>query len=183
MLKNLSKYLKKKIEGLDLSEVADIFLFGSAVRGKEFPKDIDICVVFRKKIIRETIDAITKRLGKLNVHISSLSIDNFFKRPHSLIKTVLVEGKSILTSKIFIQNFGFSSYVLYSYNLSKLKLSDKVKFVYLLKGRKEEGMVKKLKGEWMADSCFIIPVQSDSEILAIFKKWFVQYKRKEVLIH
>lgn len=183
MLKSLSKYLKKKIEGLDLSEVADIFLFGSAVKGKEFPKDIDICIVFKKKIIRETVDTITKRLEKLNVHISSLSIDNFFKQPHSLIKTLLVEGKSILTNRTFIQNFGFSSYVLYSYDLSKLKPSDKVKFVYLLKGRKEEGIVKKLKGEWIADSCFIISIQSDSEISAILKKWLVQYKRKEVLIH
>ena len=183
MLKNLKSYLKKEIKGLDLTEVVDILLFGSAVKGKEFPKDIDICIIFRKNRVQNIVGELTKRIKKINLHISTLTTDNFFRKPHSLIKTLLVEGISILTDKKFSQNFGFSSTVLYSYNLSKLKQSDKVRFVYLLKGRKDEGIVKKLNGEWIADSCFIIPIEKDSGILAIFKKWFIQYKRKEVLLH
>lgn len=183
MSKNLCKYLKKKLEGLELKEIADIFLFGSAVKGKEFPTDIDLCIIFRNKINEKIIADIGNRLKGFNAHISSLVADNFFRKQHSLIKTLLVEGVSILRGKPFIQSFGFLSYVLYSYDLSKLKLSEKVKFVYLLKGRKEQGIVKKFGGEWIADSCFIVPVQRDSEILAIFKKWAVKYSRKEVLLH
>ena len=183
MPKSLNKYLKEKLEGIDLTEIADIFLFGSAVKGKEFPKDIDLCVVFRKKILENVIKSIENRLKEFNIHTSSLTIDNFFRKPHSLIKTLLVEGTSILGGKPFIQNFGFSAYVLYSYDLSKLKPSEKVKFVYLLKGRKVEGIVKKMNGEWIIDSCFIIPIQKDSEMLIILKKWAIPFKRKEVLIH
>jgi len=184
MSHELNTYLRKKLKGLDLTEIIDIFLFGSAVKGKEFPKDIDICIVFRKKISEEMIDDIENRLKEFDLHISSLIINNFFKKPHPLIKTLLIEAISILTGKPFIQNFGFLSYVLYSYDLSKLKLSKKVRFVYLLKGRKKGmGVVAKMNGEWITDSCFIIPIRKDSEILIILKKWLIPFKRKEVLIH
>ena len=183
MLKKLSKYLKGKLKGIDLTEIADIFLFGSAVKGKEFPRDIDICIIFREKISKKMIENIEDRLKDFNVHISSLIVDNFFSKSHSLIKTLLLEGVSILNGKPLIQNFNFSSYVLYSYNLSELKASEKVKFVYLLKGRKEKGIIEKMNGEWIADSCFIIPIQKDSEMLIILKKWAIPFKRKEALIH
>ena len=183
MPKKLSKYLKEKLKGIDLTEIADIFLFGSAVKGKEFPKDIDICIIFRKQISKEIINEIENKLKNLNIHISYLTTDNFFKKPHSLIKNLLLEGISILTQKPFIKNFGFVSYVLYSYKLSKLKLSEKVKFIYLLKGRRTQGIIEKMNGEWMTDSCFIIPIQKDSEILIILKKWQIPFKRKEVLLH
>lgn len=187
MPKKLERYLKEKLRGINLIEVADIFLFGSAVKGKESPRDIDLCVIFRKKVREEVIKDIENKLNGLNIHISSLTTDSFFRKPHHLITTVLVEGVSILTEKPFIQNFGFSSMVLYSYNLSKLKQSEKVKFVYLLKGREagrnERGIVRKLEGEWVADSCFIVPIQKDSEMMIIFKKWAIPHKRKEMLIH
>lgn len=183
MSKNLGKYLKEKLRGIDLTEVADIFLFGSAVKGEEFPKDIDICVVFRKKVMEKVVEDIKNKLKGFNIHVSFLAIDNFFRKPHSLIKTLLVEAISIFTREPFIKNFGFASYVLYSYNLSKLKPSEKVKFVFLLKGRKGAGIIKKFNGEWVTESCFIIPIQRDSEMLAIFKKWMIPYKRREIMIH
>ena len=183
MSKNLCKYLREKLKKIDLKEIVDIFLFGSAVKGKEFPKDIDICIIFRKNISNEIIKEIENRLKNENIHISSLTIDNFFKKSHSLIKTLLVEGISIFNGETFIQRFGFSSQILYSYNLSNLKSSEKVRFVYLLKGRNSEGIIKKFNGEWIADSCFTIPVKKDNEMLEILKKWKINYKRKEILIH
>ena len=185
MLKKLNAYLRKKLKELNLTEIADVMLFGSAVKGKEFPKDIDLCIIFRKEISKEIIKKIENKLKKFNIHISSLVIDDFFKNPHSLATTLFVEGVSVLhKAQPFIKNFGFSSYVLYSYDLSKLGSSEKVKFVYLLKGRKKEiGIINKMGGEWIADSCFIIPIQKDSEILIILKKWAVNFKRKEALIH
>ena len=113
MSKKLNKYLKERIRGIDLTEIADILLFGSAAKGKEFPKDIDICIIFRKRVLRELIQDIESKTKNFNIHISSLTIDNFFRKPHSLVKTLLTEGISILSGKPFIQNFGFSSYVLY----------------------------------------------------------------------
>jgi len=179
----LVKYLKEELKKIDLTEILDIFLFGSAVKGKEFPKDIDLCIIFRKKVDDKTLISMEKRLKNLNVHLSSLVADNFFRKSHSLVKALLVEGISIFNGKSFINNFGFFSKILYSYDLSNLAASKKVRFVYLMKGRKEKGMVEKIGGEWMTDSCFIIPIIKDSEILSILKKWQINYKRKEILIH
>jgi predicted nucleotidyltransferase len=183
MSKKLESYLKEKLKGIGSTEIADIFVFGSAVKGKEFPGDVDLCVVFRKKLVAEIVSEIEKRLKGINAHISFLSTDDFFKKPHSLAKTIFVEGVSVFSRKPFIQGFGFSARILYSYNISRLKPSEKVKFVYLLKGRRSEGMVKRMSGEWLADSCFIIPVEKDSEMLLIMKKWNIQFKRKELLVH
>lgn len=183
MSKKLCRYLNSRLKGTELREVADIFLFGSVSKGEEFPSDIDICVIFRGKPLEKTMKEIENRLKEFNVHISSLVVDNFFRKPHSLIKSLLVEGESILTGKLFAQNFSLSSYTLYSYDLSNMRQTDKVRFVYLLKGRNSAGAVKRANGEWIADSCFVIPIQKDSEMQAIFNKWNVPYKRKEILMH
>lgn len=183
MSTNLANHLNKKIKGMNLNEVEDIFVFGSAVKGKEFPSDIDLCIVFKKEISQKTITELQKKLKKIDTHISALTIDDFFKKPHTLAKTLLVEGISIFNKKPFAANFGFNSFALYSYDLSGLKPTDKVRFVQLLKGRKEEGIIKKLGGEWIANSCFLIPITKDNETQTILKKWAVPYKRKEGLIH
>ncbi|MBI2124375.1 nucleotidyltransferase domain-containing protein [Candidatus Pacearchaeota archaeon] len=184
MPKKLRNYLKNKLKGIDLTEIADILLFGSAVKGKEFPADADICIIFRKKANPLLLNEISSRLEGINAHISSLTIDNFFRNPHSLSRAILVEGESILTGKKLAKNLGFSSVFIYSYELSNLKPSGKVRFVYLLKGRKGEmGIIKKNGGEWLADSCFIVPSENDNDISNIFKKWRVEYRKKEALIH
>ena len=183
MQKELSTYLKEKIRGIDLKNIENIFLFGSAVKGKEFPEDIDICIVFKDKVHKEILSGIEHKLKEHKVHISSLTVNDFFKKPHPLAKTIFLEGLNIFNRKPFINNFVFSSYVLYSYDLSKLKPSEKVRFVYLLKGRNsKEGIIKKLGGEWIADSCFMIPIKKDSEMLIILKKWMIPFKRKGVLV-
>ena len=184
MLKELKKYLKKRIKELDLKEIVDIILFGSQVKGKDFPEDIDLCVIFRNKIDQEFLNRLELKIKKVNVHLSSLNVNDFFKKPHSLVKTIILEGESILTGNKISNNFGFSSYSLFSYGLSGLGASEKVRFVYLMKGRKKtRGVVDQLAGEWITDNCFILPIENENDIVAIFKKWNIQYKKKEALIH
>lgn len=73
----------------------------------------------------------------------------------------------------------------FTYDLSRQPSSKKVRFVYLLKGRRGElGMVKKLKGRFLAPGCFIIPEKSLEEIEQIFKLWNIKHKKiKVMLIH
>ena len=73
--------------------------------------------------------------------------------------------------------------VLYSYDLSKENASKKVQIVYLLRGRNTgEGLVKVWKGEFISNSSFIVPLESDSEIIEVLDKWKVKYKRKKLLL-
>ncbi len=74
-------------------------------------------------------------------------------------------------------------YVIYTYDLTRTSASNKVRFVYLLKGRKgEKGLVQKLKGSFLAPGCFQIPISNDQELQEIFQKWKIPYIKKEVLL-
>ncbi len=183
MLEKLKKSLA--IKPKNKNEIVDIILFGSAVKGKYLPKDIDICIIFKNKPIPEILKEIEEKAKKtkLNIHISTLTAKNFFTAPHSLIKTILKEGRSILTKKTISEIYGLSAYSLYTYSLTKMTPTEKVRFIYTVKGRKnEKGFVKKIGGEWITDSCFIIPINKDSEIQKLLKRWNIQYKRKNVLL-
>ena len=184
MLKNLKEFSKLKSEWKThwKNEIVDILLFGSINRGKLNPNDIDICLVFRDKVDLNIVKKVNTLLGE-SFHVSSLIIDNFFTNYHSLAKTIFFEGKSLITGKSLIESYSMRSQVLYSYDLSKENASKKVQIVYLLRGRNtDEGLVKVWKGEFISNSSFIVPLESDSEIIEVLDKWKVKYKRKKLLL-
>lgn len=187
MLKSSKKYsilsdISKKVKD---ENVVDIILFGSAVKGKIEPGDIDIAVIFRDKIDPELINWLDKSYEKegFNAHISSLAIDNFFIRPHSLIRAVFFEGVSLLTDKPLAENYGLTSWSVYNYNLTSLEKSKRVRFVYTLKGRgKEKGLIDEFKGRFLAPGCFIVPLDKDDEVLDVLKKWKVRFERNKCML-
>jgi len=72
---------------------------------------------------------------------------------------------------------------LFIYNLSKLDNITKVRFVYVLKGRKEgQGLVTRFGGYFLVPGCFIVPFSKAHEVEAMFKLWKVPYKKEEMLI-
>lgn len=182
------KKLKKSLASIKTKEVVDIIVFGSAVKGKLLPKDIDICVVLREDNIAihtyvvTKIEEIAEKL-KVETHISIVTVDNFFTSPHSLIRTILKEGISLITGKAVAEQYGLVSCTLYSYSLAGVDASKKVRFVYTVKGRKgEKGFVNKIGGEWIADSCFVVPVKKDYEIVELLKQWDIRFMRKPILL-
>lgn len=74
--------------------------------------------------------------------------------------------------------------VLYTYDLTKVKKSKAVRFVYLLKGRNEDlGIIAHFKGKFIAPGCFILPIAKDNELKDILKQWQIPFKRKIMLTH
>jgi len=72
-------------------------------------------------------------------------------------------------------------FILYSYDLTHLNKSHKVRFVYLLKGRnKEKGLVEKLNGRFIASACFIIPLHGGSEMQQIMQEWKIKFSRQKI---
>lgn len=184
MLKNLKEFSKLISEYKQnwKSELADIVVFGSIVRGKSNPNDIDVCLIFRNKADLNIIKKVQAILGD-NYHIISLTVDNFFTNPHSLAKTLLLEGESLITGKKFADVFSLKAKVIYYYDISKEEASKKVRFVYLLRGRvSSNGLVKELNGEFISNSAFLIPIENDAKIQEVFNSWKVKYKRIRVML-
>ena len=180
MLKNLKEFskLKKELK----NEVVDIFLFGSAVKGKSKPKDIDVCLIFKENVNLKSVRKAQEILGD-KYHVSSLQVNNFFTKPHSLAKTLLLEGISIFCKRSLSEVFGLKSQLFYSYDLSGLKPSKKVSFVHLMRGRgKAEGLIAKGKGEFISKSAFLVTIEKDNEIREVLDCWEVKYKRKKVML-
>ncbi|MFC1800637.1 hypothetical protein ACFLYT_01130 [Nanoarchaeota archaeon] len=70
---------------------------------------------------------------------------------------------------------------IYTYNLKKVPASKKVRFVYLLKGRRgEKGIIHELKGKFLAPGCFIVPEKSDKETTHIFQLWGIKFKKQKI---
>lgn len=168
LLRNkLKQYLKNK-------EIIDIIVFGSAVRGKALPRDIDIAIITKKEI----------KIDIPKFHVSILKPEDFFVRPPSIIHTLFREGYSLKNKKFFSQIYKFSNKVLFRYELTNLRPSIKVKVVNILRGKnKEKGLVKENRGEWLTRQVFLVPVGKDY----VFEKFFLNFKIKFnkyfVLIH
>ena len=155
-------------------EVLDVIIFGSFVKGKAIPGDIDIAVITDKPL-RENLDGF---------HVSILRPEDFFLNPPTLVNTLLREGYSVKYEKFFAERYKFSGKTLFTYKVASLKPSVRVKVVTTLRGRKKDvGMVKTLNGEWLADQVFIVPI----EVTHLFEKFFlnfsVSFKRYTILIY
>lgn len=174
--------LKKNWNKRWKAKVVDIVLFGSAIKGKSNPNDIDLCIIFRDKVDVNIVKEVELIVGD-RFHVSSLVVDNFFTNVHTLAKTILFEGRSVLTNTNLTKGLGLSSWLLYSYNLPQKDNSRKVRFVYLLRGRKNDnGLVKRWGGEFISNSAFMLPVDKDNEAQEVFNTWKIDFKRRKVLL-
>ena len=163
----LKKYLKDK-------EILDIIVFGSFVKGKAEPRDIDIAVVSDKK---ESIDI-------KGFHVSNLKPSDFFVRVPSLVHTLLREGYSLKNNKFLSEVYKFSNRVLFSYSLTSLKPTDKVKIVNVLRGRTgEKGLVLENGGGWLANQVFLAPIGTDNIFEKFFLNFKVKFNKSYILIH
>ena len=171
-LKNLSSIKNKLKKYLKDKEILDIIVFGSAVKGKNFPRDIDIAVITNKQIEIS------------GFHTSVIRPEDFFVNPPSIVHALLREGYSIKNKCSFSQIYKFTNKVLFRYELVNLKSSLKVKIVNILRGKnKEGGLVNENKGEWIANQVFIIPVTNENIFEKFFLNFKIKFKKFYVLIH
>jgi len=162
-LKELPKIKNKLKELINDKNVYDVVLFGSSVKGKNIPRDIDIAIISEKDV--EDIKGF---------HVSRLNIRDFSK-PVSLVKTLLREGYSLKKNMAFAEVYGFKNKCLFKYDLRGLSSSEKVKVVKFLRGKTgESGLVLEKGGEWLNNQVFFSPVIFES----IFERFFLNNKIK-----
>jgi len=165
--KEFKEYLKNK-------KILDILVFGSIIKGKTLPKDIDIAVITNEKI----------DINIPRFHIIFLKPEDFFINPPSLVHTLLREGYSLKNKRFLAESYKFSNKILFAYELKNLKASLKVKVVNILRGKnKEDGMITKNNGAWLANQVFIVPIEYDYIFERFFLHFGVKFKRYYLLMH
>jgi len=171
IISQVEKTFKKEIEN---KEILDIVIFGSAIKGKAAPNDIDIAIITENKF--------DKKLD--GFHISIINPRDFIVNPPSLINTLLREGYSIKNKSKFSESYNFKSKVMFIYDLSKFDNSLKVKIVNILRGKnKQMGFVEQNEGEWLSNGLFLVNSEESYLFEKLLSNYKIPYKKNYILIH
>lgn len=160
--------------------LVDVVLFGSAMKSKEKPNDLDVCVLLREKNYPESERLVYEvvKLGRaysIKVHCEPLAVDDLWTE--KLFFTLLSEGYSVSQDEIISSSLGYDSGVLFTYSLESKNASDKVRFSYALYGRsKEEGLLYELGGKSIGRGAFIVSTSKSETVKAFFKQWDVKFE-------
>lgn len=164
--------------------IADIFVFGSAMKGKENPNDIDIIGFFKEKDYKAAEDILYKAktaAGSIGIalHTEPMFAEELFQ---PVLLSVLHEGFSVRNNKPIKELLGVAPYFLISYVLAGKTPSEKVMFSYALYGRKKgEGLLAEIKGKEAGRGSILVPVEHEARIAAFLKGKNVQFTEQRTL--
>ena len=168
-------------------KILDVVLFGSTVRGKAKPNDIDVLLLFSQRVDNDSAYRLRKRLEKelgitIQIQITSKTYCELFSSTFLARESILAEGRSILTGKRLSESFGYTSYTLIKYSLKGLSKSEKMQFYYALHGRKTEGVLKTTGSTRFSESVLLVPTRNVDAVLEFFSHWNIEIRKSVVLI-
>ena len=162
----------KRLENLlkNYKEIDDFIIFGSAVKGKNKPNDIDVAVITEKKEL-DFVAKINQELGE-GIHIELV-------KPSSLLKTrlslnLLMEGYSV-SKKDYLHNLlGLEPIKMFIYDLKGFSRSKKALFSMAL-----TKLMNSFGGKRLAPGAVIIPIGKSESFNDFLDSWQIKYKTKE----
>lgn len=164
--------------------VHDVIVFGSLMRGKESPSDIDILILFQFKEDRELAYNLRKSMEKNypKVEVIPKTFESLMSSTFQARETVLWEGYSCRTGQPFAEGFGFFPQVLFKFHFKKISASRRIQFFYSLKGRGgSPGMINRLGLSKFSDGVLACPVRYVEEVRQYLNSWDAQIEEVPVL--
>jgi len=190
MLKELLKnkeFSKVINESLKNTEIIDLILFGSVVREKDKPNDIDILVLYlnESKEIEDEIYSLRKKLEKIDKRFELIGkrYREIFNPEFLARESLLSEGFSMRNRKFLAESLGYKGLIMFKYNLSGLNKSKRMQFYYSLNGRgKEKGVLSKTESYKFSDNILFSNISNSEFIKDFFKNWEIKYSIFPLLI-
>jgi len=191
MLKELLKNTRFKSEikrfyQKNRETVIDIVLFGSAVKGKTKPNDLDILLIFKSKVILDLSYTLRKSLEKLGfkAEITSRTYQGLFTPDFKAREAFLIEGYSLVQNKFISRGLGFNNFILFEYNLKSLNKSQRMMFYYALHGRKktDSGILQKLDSKKFSENLILTPVAREELMKDFLNSWELDFQEIPALI-
>lgn len=167
-LAELKKNLRKILRKYDI--IKDIIIFGSFVKGRDNPKDIDLAFIVKKKNTK-LVPLIKKEIGINKAHLDFITVDDVFS---PLFLSLINEGYSIKKNKFLRNVLNIRPMRLYAYDLKHLDKSKKTLFGIALKKS-----LKKIKGEKVSIGSVLVPINQTSYFEDFLDAWGMKYKTKE----
>lgn len=185
----MQKLWQEKLKLKYSKEVFDIVQFGSsAIEGKD-ARDIDVAVIFNNLPLKRQIDEayeIKKQLEKLTnekIHISNYDLYGLFDASNFAREGIIFCGKSLVSGNYFAGKFGLEPRIQISYVLGKLKKKDKIRFHYMLRGKKGRyGLLRKYGGALINPGVIEIMPEHEEIFLNSIKKIISGFSVKRILI-
>jgi len=178
----------RKLKLIYSKDVFDIIQFGSSVIEESKPNDIDIVVIFNKIPLKEQLNQaqeIKKQLQKyseLPVHITSFDLYSFFDKGNFSKENILFYGRSLISGNYFSKKLGFDSKIQIYYSLKDLEKKDKVRFNYMLNGKKGEyGLLRKYGGKLLKPGLIEIYPEFEDIFVSSIKKITTNFQVKKIL--
>ena len=120
-------------------EILDIILFGSSIKGKENPEDVDILVLFRKKESLDTAYELKKKLEKYGeIQIITKTYERLFDANFKARGSYLNEGYSLIRKEFIARSLGYTNAIFFKYQLKTFSQSRRMQFQYALYGREKK---------------------------------------------
>jgi hypothetical protein len=151
------------------------------------PEDIDIAVIFNKTPLKNQLKEaqdIKKQLIKISqipIHIKPFDFYSLFNKSNFAREGILFNGCSILNNDYFSKNFGLEPKLQIFYSLDNLEKKDKIRFNYMLSGKKGSyGILKKYGGKLIKPGMIEISPEYEKIFNDSIKKQISSFTIKKV---
>lgn len=178
-MKRTSKRLSKKYR----NNIVDIFLFGSALKGKRKPGDIDLYVILKcadDKLVQEIYRDFREGFGK-GAHFNWIPSERLLE--DLVFVTVIEEGVSLISGEALSRRMGYEPGLIFTFSLSNLGPSKKVLFSYALHGKDgKEGLLARTHGKVLGKGVIFVPMRFTEPAREFMEFWNADYSAKKVLM-
>ena len=181
MLESNAKIFFKKYE----SEILDIIVFGSVIKGKEKPQDIDIMILYKNNIkysISQEFQHIIIKKTSIPVEIISKTYALLFSKDFIAKEGILNGGYSLINKVMIAQGLSYQQMFFFVYKLLTKTKSERMRFYYSLYGRNGQGMLEKLNATKFTDTMILCPTTSYEQMKEYLATWKIEYKEVPCLL-
>jgi len=163
-------------------QIKDIILFGSILRNKENPEDIDILILFKDSINKDMEYELKKQLPA-KVSLISKTEKTIKDSSFTAREAILFEGYSLITKEFTASKSGFESFGSFIYQTSNLTNAEKTRFYHALNGRRgSKGVCDELKAIKLSDNILAVPLSEVEPAKSFLEYWKIEYTYIPLLI-
>ena len=184
-LAQIAKKIKKSRK-----EVWDIGIYGSVVRGKREPNDLDLVIFLTKGISVEERLSLSQNLREdakgiiKNVNVEAVSLEDFFDSNLMEREGILAESYLLIQKKYLSEILGFKTFSVFRFGLIGLSNSQKTVFRYAINGRRgQTGILKEVKGEKIGSGAVKVPIESSERFKEFLETHKIKYKTETSMFY